>query len=439
MSDFLKKSFYVGYSRYNNLRGLYESQYDAHLDTVIYVNEKSRLKLFHYSNRYILSNSTDIRKNNYMLLASFPIDSNRSPAEAKWPNEIINFKEYVPITVDEPVGLFKDIEFDTVEKSIAMPSLNYDEILWVRGSQLGYDMKLFDKIEPLDLLQGGVGDCWLIAALASLAEFPKSLKSIFDEDTLSKQGKYTLNLYNPQLKEFIKVVVDDYIPCHKYCSWYEHNKPLFSQPHGSELYPLLLEKAVAKLGGSYNSMNGGHPAIAWMILTGCEDITYWYRYQNRSAPWIKGQFHMDPFRNTPWNYQQGPFRFTNERKRDDDLFDILKNSDEKNYIMSAAIITNDEEVEKQREDGLIERHAYSVIKVFQNEHVRLLQIRNPWGNSHEYNGPWSDYSNEWRNHPEVYAELKPYLNKFDGMFWMPYEYFIKSFNNVQICNKSMEH
>jgi len=32
---------------------------------------------------------------------------------------------------------------------------------------------LFDKIEPNDVSQGKIGNCWLMAAISALAEFPE--------------------------------------------------------------------------------------------------------------------------------------------------------------------------------------------------------------------------------------------------------------------------
>ena len=30
-----------------------------------------------------------------------------------------------------------------------------------------------------------------------------------------------------------------------------------------------------------------------------------------------------------------------------------------------------------------------------NQEVKLIRVRNPWGNENEWTGAWSDNSNEW--------------------------------------------
>ena len=45
------------------------------------------------------------------------------------------------------------------------------------SSLKGAPPKLFDAIEPVDVCQGALGDCWLLAAVAAVAEFPNFIKS----------------------------------------------------------------------------------------------------------------------------------------------------------------------------------------------------------------------------------------------------------------------
>merc|ERR1712061_532950 len=53
----------------------------------------------------------------------------------------------------------------------------------------------------------------------------------------------------------------------------------------------------------------------------------------------------------------------------------------------------------------------------------MVQCRNPWGSSKEWNGELSDVSGFWdsdRGH-EVAQEVKYVPNVGDGLFWMPWD------------------
>lgn len=48
------------------------------------------------------------------------------------------------------------------------------ECAWVRAPHLLTTPRLFsDNLEPNDIMQGALGDCWLMTAIAGLAEFPR--------------------------------------------------------------------------------------------------------------------------------------------------------------------------------------------------------------------------------------------------------------------------
>ena len=73
--------------------------------------------------------------------------------------------------------------------------------------------------------------------------------------------------------------------------------------------------------------------------------------------------------------------------------------EEKNYIMSCSSKQDETgTVEAETELGIIGGHAYTLISchelVVQDQKVRLVKIRNPWGD-HEWKGAWSDNSDLW--------------------------------------------
>ena len=72
--------------------------------------------------------------------------------------------------------------------------------------------KVFDGlIEPNDIKQGSLGNCWFMCALASLAERPKLVENNFITKEKNKEGVYRLRFCKNGNWE--EVTVDDYFPC----------------------------------------------------------------------------------------------------------------------------------------------------------------------------------------------------------------------------------
>ena len=72
-------------------------------------------------------------------------------------------------------------------------------------------------------------------------------------------------------------------------------------------------------------------------------------------------------------------------------------------------------------NGLVKGHAYTVTKVCeaQTRHatVRLIRIRNPWGNNAEWIGAWSDQAYEWYGMNEDEKQRIHFKKEHDGEFW----------------------
>ena len=123
---------------------------------------------------------------------------------------------------------FTDAEFPPEDRSI-LGEIGGDvpnDLEWVRAPDLlrmdgevarhGGVPKLFDGIDPCDIMQGELGDCWLMSAIAALAEFPKWIaEEVFVTREYQPDGKYVLKLWDCAERKFVKVVIDDFIPCHK--------------------------------------------------------------------------------------------------------------------------------------------------------------------------------------------------------------------------------
>ena len=118
----------------------------------------------------------------------------------------------------------------------------------------------YKKIEPNDIKQGKLGDCWFMCALSSLAERPELVERLFITKNYNEEGLYRIKICKNG--DWQVVTVDDYFPC------YPNGGPIFSRAAGNELWVLLLEKAYAKLHGNYYTLRGGFANEGMMDLTG---------------------------------------------------------------------------------------------------------------------------------------------------------------------------
>lgn len=145
---------------------------------------------------------------------------------------------------------FTDETFPASNSSIGNEINN---VIWKRIPEIirsGAPTIFDNKIEPSDVITGHQGDCYLLSALAALAESPAVIRNILGGQVYNEEGIYKLNLRVHGVVE--EVVVDDFIPIH------ENGLPLFCQPNPKtgEFWVVLLEKALAKSRGSYALLNG---------------------------------------------------------------------------------------------------------------------------------------------------------------------------------------
>lgn len=97
-------------------------------------------------------------------------------------------------------------------------------------------VKLFEEgIEAKDVAQGELGNCWLVAALACMAEFPGLIHRVFVTARWNAAGKYVLRLYDGQERKWIYVHIDEWIPT-------KNGHALFAQAHGNEMWVMMIEK-----------------------------------------------------------------------------------------------------------------------------------------------------------------------------------------------------
>ena len=141
---------------------------------------------------------------------------------------------------------------------------NWETFVWKRPTEVYGPGKfqLFNKIDPSDIKQGYCGDCYFLSSISSLAEYPDRIKEIFITESINEAGCYALKLYLNGEEQI--VVVDDLFP---YCP-YKDEWAFSRSGTEKEIWVLLLEKAWAKLFGSYQRIEAGTTGEALPALTG---------------------------------------------------------------------------------------------------------------------------------------------------------------------------
>ncbi|CAG0880004.1 unnamed protein product [Darwinula stevensoni] len=132
-----------------------------------------------------------------------------------------------------------------------------------------------------------------------------------------------------------------------------------------EFWLPMLEKAYAKLHGSYESLDGGQALDALVDLTG--GIAQYYDMQDLASA---------------------------SEETQQMVFDrLVKAMSQQNAFVTCDRVGVDTDVK----DGLVNGHAYTVtgaayVPDGQSGQIQLVRIRNPWGNATEWTGAWNDRS-----------------------------------------------
>lgn len=326
---------------------------------------------------------------------------------------------------------FVDMSFLPARDSLARPQdrkavAHVDEITWKRPqdsipAMAHRQIKLFRRgIEPEDVGQGQLGDCWLMSSIAVVADSQTMIRDIFRHPVSKskrrkeqKAGGY--RVYLNKRGWWHNVIVDSYLPTYNCAVYFGHSA---ADPY--ELWVSLLEKAYAKIHGSYASIIGGTAMNALRDLTGFPVYNF----------------------NDTWG------RAATEEAAASEFFKALLRYRRKGYLISINTPGHDNSSynaqnqqantvsmeEQYNTAGLRMGHAYSVLKVrqFLIPRVKLLKIRNPWGTGEEWRGAWGKGSDKWKKHSLVRRACKP-STKSDGTFWMEWKDAIQYFDGGGVC------
>jgi hypothetical protein len=242
-----------------------------------------------------------------------------------------------------------------------------------------------------DINQGSLGDCYFLSSLAALCKYPSEVQELFHFKEKALDHCYGVYLRIRGI--WTLVLLDDYVPC--YGSFAK--KFAFSNARGKELWVVLLEKAWAKVSGSYAKAIAGEPSEVFDAISNAYTETIPVTIKsNKDLLWTK-----------------------------------INEGDDNGFLMTAG--TSAEESIDYDSVSLTSGHAYTILSTeevdLKGKKIRLIKLRNPWG-SCEWSGDWSDSSPLWPK--EIKEKLLGQEAEDNGVFFMSLDDFVKYFSVATI-------
>ncbi|KAI7804255.1 calpain-14 [Triplophysa rosa] len=296
---------------------------------------------------------------------------------------------------------FVDNSFPPDIRSIGVGLLKPEEeksVVWRRPAELvSNPVYIVEETSRFDFLQGDVGNCWFLASVGALTFQREIMKQIIQSDqrfSVDYAGIFHFRFW--RFGKWVDVVIDDKLPT-------INGELIFVRSKTpDEFWPALLEKAYAKVCGSYMDMNSGNISEALKDFTGGPHVT---------------------------------FKLSEASEK---LWDIMRRASQSESLMGCStpggkVINN-----VVLPNGLVNMHAYTVTGITEvvcrGRPLKLVRIFNPWGRG-EWNGDWSDRSPLWNL---VGPEEQNYnIVRDNGEFWMSMEDFCGQFSEVDVCCSDM--
>lgn len=260
-------------------------------------------------------------------------------------------------------------------------------------------------IVPNNIRRGTLGDRGFQSAIACLAEHPSLIMNLFVCDSVDQdglKGQHSIRICFSGIWNTVKI--DGFVPC------YPDSGPLFMKSHSNELWQMLLQKAYAKVLGTYDALRTETAQNVLRNLTG-----------------------------SPVEVLSRECRSTVQMVRDNTLWPVLKDYSLSGYLMSLSIPTLDinrtaleqnqnqnldqnqnqnidQNLDRNRDQnttahqagrrmsGLRAGYTYAILRTEETlGGIRLFELRNPWGESEgdgegegtEWCGAWCDSSPLW--------------------------------------------
>ena len=266
--------------------------------------------------------------------------------------------------------------------------IKIEEIDWMRASEIFKNQKysLFEnQIQLSEISQGSLGDCYFLASIASLTQYPKLIYQIFKTKNINNEGYFELIIFIDG--KFQIVIVDDYLPIN-----IKNKKICFGKPYNNEIWICILEKACAKINGGYTNIIKGWMHHVLQAFTGFQSEIFKHNIIKYEIMWEK-----------------------------------INEANNHNFIITCSTKNN---VDKF---GLVNNHAYSFFActeiISNGKKIKLVKIRNIWKNK-KWHGDWGDDSPLWGEEEKKQVN---FYEKIKDLFYMSFQDFYNYFDLTEIC------
>ena len=268
------------------------------------------------------------------------------------------------------------------------------EVEWKRIADIVPKPVIFEGAISMEFVKlGRVSLNYFYTVLSALVD---NCPSIFSKIILTKDynpdGMYQINLYIDGA--FNTITIDDYFPCLRGTNVY-----FFTRPSNFQIWPLLIEKAWAKVNGGYLNILNLWPGDLFKALTG---------------------FSFD--------------ELVHPQLTKEELFNELNNIIE-NKGIGFCLTNNNKEVE---EKGLFNYHTYILqdtekVEVNKDNFIYLIKLKDAEYETTNWSGDFSPKSNLWNDN------LKSKINQSklelkDDELWISLDDFHKLFIRTDDCH-----
>ncbi|XP_014286541.1 calpain-C [Halyomorpha halys] len=303
--------------------------------------------------------------------------------------------------------LWEDPEFPAVQSSVFYHQTPPFTFQWKRPKDLcTRPLFVHDSSSQFDISPGKMGDRWLVSCLGVLHLSKGLFYRVVPADqsySTDYAGVFRFRLW--WSGQWVEVLVDDRLPT-------INGRLAFIQTiHSDQFWPALLEKAYAKLHGSYEALKYG------TMLDGLSDLT-------------GGIAESISLRHDPTTCGR-----------------LLNNLLDMTTIVTCTVQPPNQPIRNNIEklaNGIqigINYRLYAVerVETVSGEGVQLVRLRNPLGTGGgEYVGTWSRGCTNWSQVPQQEKERLGLSHSPEQEFWMSYSEFVKTFTHIEAVHLDSE-